>query len=81
MEGSHEIARTIQTPALSEHARETEIYSGKISDFQRPPDYTASNNNMFSGPPSVLDAHWRHPERLPSAGKWTQSKVKTVPFR
>jgi hypothetical protein len=49
MEGNHEIARTARTAALSEHARKTEIYSGKISDCQRPPDNTASNNNMFSG--------------------------------
>lgn len=49
MEGSHEIARTVRTAALSKHARETEIYSEKISDCQRPPDNTASNNNMISG--------------------------------
>ena len=42
MEGNHEIARTVRTAALSEHARETEIYSEKISDCQRPPDNTAS---------------------------------------
>jgi len=40
---------TVWTAALSKHARETEIYSEKISDFQRPLDKSASNDNMISG--------------------------------
>ena len=50
----HERALTVRTAALSQHARETDFYSDKISHFQRPLDPSASIT------PAVDACHIKH---------------------